>query len=84
MSSIPQPGFQLNDLEIGMAMGDQDMMSGFLDATDNQPDRSIKSGSGNTTQSGEVNTDFGETISWEMIGLGLEEPLPPQDMIDEL
>jgi hypothetical protein len=24
------------------------------------------------------------TITWEMIGLGLEEPLPPQDTIDEL
>ena len=24
------------------------------------------------------------TFSWEMIGLGLEEPLPPQDTIDEL
>jgi hypothetical protein len=26
----------------------------------------------------------GSTITWEMIGLGLEEPLPPQDTIDEL
>ena len=24
------------------------------------------------------------TITWEMIGLGLEEPLPPQDTIDDL
>ena len=24
------------------------------------------------------------TFSWEMIGLGLEEPLPAQDTIDEL
>jgi biotin carboxylase len=23
-------------------------------------------------------------FSWEMIGLGLEEPLPPQDVMDEL
>ena len=23
-------------------------------------------------------------ITWEMIGLGLDEPLPPQEMIDEL
>ncbi len=23
-------------------------------------------------------------FSWEMIGLGLEEPLPPQETIDEL
>ncbi|KAF4971158.1 hypothetical protein FZEAL_9912 [Fusarium zealandicum] len=26
----------------------------------------------------------GGTFTWEMIGLGLEEPLPPQDTIDEL
>jgi len=25
-----------------------------------------------------------QTFTWEMIGLGLEEPLPPQDTIDEL
>jgi hypothetical protein len=24
------------------------------------------------------------SFTWEMIGLGLEEPLPPQDTIDEL
>ncbi|KAK1828247.1 hypothetical protein QBC39DRAFT_157452 [Podospora conica] len=26
----------------------------------------------------------GDNFTWEMIGLGLEEPLPPQDTIDEL
>lgn len=25
-----------------------------------------------------------DTFTWEMIGLGLEEPLPPQETIDEL
>jgi hypothetical protein len=33
---------------------------------------------GSTAKNG--NADF----SWEMIGLGLEEPLPPQDVMDEL
>ncbi|EJT68416.1 C6 transcription factor Prf [Gaeumannomyces tritici R3-111a-1] len=28
--------------------------------------------------------DVGNTFTWEMIGLGLEEPLPPQETIDEL
>lgn len=28
--------------------------------------------------------NVGSTFTWEMIGLGLEEPLPPQDTIDEL
>jgi hypothetical protein len=34
-----------------------------------------------------LNFDAGITddaYSWEMIGLGLEEPLPQQDVIDEL
>ena len=28
--------------------------------------------------------DADSTFTWEMIGLGLEEPLPPQETIDEL
>lgn len=28
--------------------------------------------------------DLDNSFTWEMIGLGLEEPLPPQDTIDEL
>lgn len=28
--------------------------------------------------------DENPEFSWEMIGLGLEEPLPPQDVMDEL
>ncbi|CZS90503.1 related to Zn(II)2Cys6 transcriptional activator [Rhynchosporium graminicola] len=35
----------------------------------------------------DMNMDMGlddNTFTWEMIGLGLEEPLPPQDTIDEL
>jgi len=36
---------------------------------------------------GDLNMHMGlddSTFTWEMIGLGLEEPLPPQDTIDEL
>lgn len=28
--------------------------------------------------------NMGPSLNWEMIGLGLEEPLPPQETIDEL
>lgn len=39
---------------------------------------------GNASQNG-VAADIGDdNFSWEMIGLGLEEPLPPQDVMDEL
>lgn len=36
---------------------------------------------------GDLNMGMGledSTFTWEMIGLGLEEPLPPQETIDEL
>lgn len=38
-----------------------------------------------TYQNGAANTNGEEPgYSWEMIGLGLEEPLPPQDVMEEL
>lgn len=76
-SQVVAPGFQLNDLDMGLGMGDSDMMSGFLEAAEQ---------SNRTTQSKMPSLDLkpDEPFSWEMIGLGLEEPLPPQDMIDEL
>lgn len=41
---------------------------------------SIPAYQGEKTSGNSENSDN----SWEMIGLGLEEPLPPQDVIDEL
>jgi hypothetical protein len=41
----------------------------------------------NLTFSSDINMGMGlddNTFTWEMIGLGLEEPLPPQDTIDDL
>lgn len=36
-------------------------------------------------QIGGANANTGEpNFSWEMIGLGLEEPMPPQDVVDDL
>lgn len=32
----------------------------------------------------EVTPGFDPSISWDMVGLGLEEPLPTQQAIDEL
>ena len=38
-----------------------------------------------TTQNGGSTTSSGEPeFPWEMIGLGLEEPLPPQEVMEEL
>lgn len=32
----------------------------------------------------EMNFNLDDNFSWEMIGLGLEEPLPQQEAVDEL
>ncbi len=32
----------------------------------------------------DVNLGIDDPMSWEMIGLGLEEPLPTQEAIDDL
>jgi hypothetical protein len=38
---------------------------------------------GDTNMMNDASTNS-ESFPWEMIGLGLEEPLPPQDTIDDL
>ena len=78
--SIAQTGFQLNDIDMGMG---PDMMSGFFEATAEHALAS-KQMIPDMLPTDDVGADFGESLSWEMIGLGLEEPLPPHDMIDEL
>lgn len=44
----------------------------------------LSQGTFNQAQNGDVNMAQEEEFPWEMIGLGLDEPLPPQDAIDEL
>jgi hypothetical protein len=55
--------------------------------------QTIPTGIGSTTQEGYTMMDTSGSaepsndsahFSWEMIGLGLEEPLPPADVITEL
>jgi hypothetical protein len=65
---------------MGMGMGGTDMMTAFFDATTDPSKQMIP----DLLQPEDLNVALGEPMSWEMIGLGLEEPLPPQDIIDEL
>lgn len=69
------------DTDTASGSGDHDMMSGFASMTAN-----MSSGQKvpNVTVTSESNDSTSPDFPWEMIGLGLEEPLPPQDMIDEL
>ncbi|KAH7095771.1 binuclear zinc transcription factor [Paraphoma chrysanthemicola] len=55
----------------------------YLNAQDRIQD--VRTPGGDTMSIGGANTNTGDAeFSWEMIGLGLEEPLPPQDVMDEL
>ena len=69
---------------MGLAMADQDVMAGFLGPGDGQAPRSRHQSASNTIPTVESTLAPEEPFSWEMISLGLEEPLPPQDMIDDL
>ena len=82
--SLSQPDFQLNDVDMGLSMGDPDMLAGFLGTGDAQPSRSRNQSESNLLPTVDPSLAPEETFSWEMISLGLEEPLPPQDMIDDL
>lgn len=79
--SIAQPGFQLNDIDMGMG---SDMISAFFGATPEHSSLASKQMMPDMLPINDAGAGFGESLSWEMIGLGLEEPLPPQDMIDDL
>ena len=64
-------------------MGDGDMMTGFAGATSTpllgtgrpMPTLTVTSSEGHNT---------GPDFPWEMVGLGLEESLPPPDTVDEM
>ena len=58
-------------------MGNHDMLTSFGDATHAANVSKRRSASS-------MNLPTDQNCSWEMIGLGLEEALPPQDMINDL
>jgi hypothetical protein len=76
--NLPLPSGALNDLP-DFATLPNEMKS--------DPSLSLDAlGGFHTSQTGFTEPDLGSgnDFSWEMIGLGLEEPLPAQDVIDEL
>ena len=75
------PTFNVADSSIGIASG-RDTMDRWQFTADS-PSGQIDDFNFNSNVGigmGGVDNNF----TWEMIGLGLEEPLPPQDTIDEL
>ena len=81
---MPGPTFSLNESNISATMGDQDMMSGFVDATTAPAMSSVPLMPNVTVTSSEVPSGPASEFPWEMIGLGLEEPLPPADLMNDL
>ncbi|KAK4250505.1 fungal-specific transcription factor domain-containing protein [Corynascus novoguineensis] len=74
--------FNVTDPSIGIASGrDMDRWNfNAADSPNNPPLEDFNFNGGMNMGMGGVDNNF----TWEMIGLGLEEPLPPQETIDEL
>ena len=73
MADIPQPSSftEAHNVPLATASGEALSMQGFSDPS-----------------MGNLMNDFGmgatDDFSWDMIGLGLEEPLPNQDIINDM
>jgi hypothetical protein len=80
-SSLPQPQFRLNDLEMGGPI-QPDPLGDFMAQSTSH--KSSIDGQTEGAASLDGSNPSGIQQSWEMIGLGLSEPLPPQAMIDDL
>lgn len=63
----------------GIDINSQETMDGIFNSTSNTQDISPV-----PSTMMDVNLGLDDPMSWEMIGLGLEEPLPTQEAIDEL
>jgi hypothetical protein len=73
--------YVVNTIQNGLAnVGDKAPRS-YSDGISPAPEAFQANGPANGT----ANTSSGEgDFPWEMIGLGLDEPLPPQDVMDDL
>ena len=64
---------------MGVDLNSRELMDGIFSSTSNaqniSPGPSIMA---------DMNLGIDDSMSWEMIGLGLEEPLPMQEAIDDL
>lgn len=79
--SIPAADFGVTNPTIGIVDSAGAERWGFNGESPQQPPL------GDMNFAGDMNMGMGiddNTFTWEMIGLGLEEPLPPQETIDEL
>lgn len=80
LASVPAGDFNVSNPSIGIVDGVNTERWGFNGESPQPPLNDLGF-------SADMNMGMGiddNTFTWEMIGLGLEEPLPPQETIDEL
>jgi len=80
LGSVPAGDFNVSNPAIGIVEGVNADRWGFNGESPQPPLNDLGFGA-------DMNMGMGlddNTFTWEMIGLGLEEPLPPQETIDEL
>lgn len=64
---------------IGVDLNSQELLDGVFNSTSSTQNISPVS-----SMMADVNLGIDDSMSWEMIGLGLEEPLPMQEAVDDL
>ena len=74
------PAFAVNDASVNLASGSDMDRWNFNGDKSPQPQPQPAADAFDFSSLPMQNNNF----TWEMIGLGLEEPLPPQESIDEL
>lgn len=78
---VSQPGY----MDMNLAMDGGEDMERAMNTAGLFQGRAAQEGLPNLLgDDNEVIGGLGNTFSWEMIGLGLDEPLPTQDVIDDL
>ena len=78
---LPNPGF--GPIEKSGRVG-QNSLDDLLRPTASYNDITSPIDDAQSGAASDIDLGFGDSKTWEMIGLGLEEPLPPQETTDEL
>lgn len=76
--------FQNSSNDLDFTMGDQDAVPDILTSSDPFNAGASQTNLGSLDPVDQLGFGADETFSWELIAQGLEEPLPSQEVIDQL
>jgi len=76
--------FQNSSNDLDFAMGDQDAIPDILNPSDPFNAAASQSNLGAMYPQDPLGFGVDDQFTWELIGQGFEEPLPSQEVIDEL